>query len=78
MHKAFTLIIIGDLKVNWKGAIKVIQPRIRLMRLYDQCSHPVYGQDAVTKSYVKLRVSVTGMTMMTATKIFTGHCITGD
>lgn len=32
-----------NLKVNWKGAIKGVQPRIRLMRSYDQRSHTYLG-----------------------------------
>ncbi len=32
-----------SLKVAWKGTIKGIQPRIRLMRSYDQCSHMYLG-----------------------------------
>jgi hypothetical protein len=31
------------LKVKWKGTIKGVQPRIRLMRSYDQSSHTYLG-----------------------------------
>ncbi len=32
-----------ELKVNWKGTVKGVQPRIRLMRSYDQRSHTYLG-----------------------------------